>query len=115
MAQREAGRAIRERPRHALRGVELIHRPLRDAPVGHDVDHRPPIDVRPDGASTPPFRQVVLELRLGDELVQGLELAGAAPRVPDRMSCLGLRHDRATMILPRSAVKTMDLRPRDPV
>ncbi len=82
-----------------------IHRPAGDAPVGGDVDHASTVDVRPNGAPSSPLCQVILELRLGDELVQLLELSWAAARAPDGMSCLGLRHDRETMILSRSAVK----------
>lgn len=82
-----------------------IHRPARDSPIGGYGGNPSTINVRPNGAPPSPLRQVVLELRLEDELVQPFELSRAPTSTPDRMSCLGLRHDRETMILSRSAVK----------
>ena len=82
-----------------------VHRSTRHAEIGGDIDHATPVDVRTDGAPTPPFAEVVLGLGLDDELVELPELFTSSPCPADRLAVLGLRHDRVTMILSRSIVK----------
>ncbi len=91
-----------------------VHRAARDIEVGRDRDHAPAIDIRPHGATTAPFAKVILALCFDNKLVELLQLHASAAGAPDRLPCLGLRHDQRTMILSRSAVK-LDPKPRDPV
>lgn len=98
----------RPQPFDVVRVVPLqpaIHAPARDTGLGSDGRDLAAVDVRSHGTSSTPFGEVVLEFGLDDECVELLELRRATTRATDGLTGLGSRHDRVTMILPRSIVK----------
>jgi hypothetical protein len=82
-----------------------IYGAASDAEVGGDLDDAPSTNICPNGATSSPLAEVVLELGFEDKLVKLFELRGAATRAPNGLPCLGSSHDQVTMILSRSAVK----------
>lgn len=73
--------------------------------------HFPPGDIGTDGAPAPPLSEVVLELRLENEVVELLQLHATAPRATDCLPRVGSSHDRHTMILSGSFVNRRGSQP----
>jgi hypothetical protein len=60
-----------------------VHGAASHVKVGSDVDDPPTVDVGTNRAPSSPFRQIVLQLRREDELVELFELNRAAPSATD--------------------------------
>ena len=100
--------AILVRSPSSIRVVPLepaIHATAGDARLSRDGRDLAAVDVRAHGASSAPFGEVILEFGLDDERVELFELRRATTCAADGLTGLGARHDRVTMILPRSGVK----------
>ena len=104
----------RPKPLDGIHVVPLeppVHAPPRDSGLGRDVGDPAAVDVGPNGTASTPLGEVVLELGLGDERVELLELSGAPTRATDCLTGVGSSHDRLTMILGRSAVNRRGSQP----
>ena len=82
-----------------------VHGAAGHIKVGSDVDDPPAVDVGTNRPPSSPFRQIILQLRREDELVELFELHRATPSAPDCLTGLRSSHDHQTVILPRSFVK----------
>jgi hypothetical protein len=99
------GRALRDarpKPFDVIGVVPLepsIHAAARDSTFCRNVSSLPAVDVGPNRTPSTPLGEVVLEVRLGDESVELLELRRATTRATDCLPSVGSSHDRFTMIL----------------
>jgi hypothetical protein len=101
-------RDLRAKPFDVIRVVPLepaIHAAARDAGLGSDGRDLAAVDVGPNGTTSTPLGEVILEFRIDDEGVELFELRRATTRAADGLTGLGARHDRGTMILSGSGVK----------
>jgi hypothetical protein len=91
-----------------------IYGAASNAEVGGDLDDAPSTNICPNGATSSPLAEVVLELGFEDKLVKLFELRGAATRAPNGCPVL-VRATIRSRWSSRDPPSSVDLRPRDPV